>query len=80
VFLDAPDFVWRTLAMLPRLVNDCRREQLCRIEFADREALEPCLLTAGKALELCPPHIPQLDVYALRTTLAEEENRHEREV
>jgi hypothetical protein len=66
--------------MLPRLVNDCRRQQFCGIEFADREALQPCLLTACKALKLCPPHVPQLDVDALRTTLAEEENRHEAEV
>jgi hypothetical protein len=76
VFLDAPDFVWRTLAMLSRLVNDGRGEQLRRIELTDRESLEPGLLSAREALKLCPPVVPQLDVDAVGPTLAEEDNGH----
>jgi hypothetical protein len=80
VFLDAPDFVWRTLAMLSRLVNDGRGEQLRRIELTDRESLEPSLLSAREALKLCPPVVPQLDVNVVGAALAKQKDRHGRGV
>jgi hypothetical protein len=62
--------------MFARLIDHRCGQQLRRIEFADRETFQPCLLTARKALELRPPNIPQLDVNAVRAALAEEDDRH----
>jgi hypothetical protein len=58
VFLDTPLFVGRPFAMLPRLVDHGGSQQLCGIEFANREPLQPCLLTTGQAVKLRPTHVP----------------------
>jgi hypothetical protein len=42
------------------------------------KALQPCLLAAGQALKLRAAHVPQFDVDAVRTALAEEEDSHSR--
>jgi hypothetical protein len=76
VLLDPLGLVWRALAMLPSLIDDRRRQQFRRLEFADREALKPGLLAARETLKLRTPDIPQFDVDAIRTALAEEEDSH----
>lgn len=78
MFLHPANFVWWALAMLARLVDDCGGQQLRRIEFTDREAFQPCFLTARVAMKLRPPDVPYLDVDAIRPALAEQEHRHER--
>lgn len=66
--------------MLARLIDDCSGQQFCRIEFAHREALKPCFLTAREAAKLCAPDVPQLDIDTVRAALAEQKNGHESEV
>jgi hypothetical protein len=70
MILDSADFVWRAFVMFARLIDHRCGQQLRRIEFADRETFEPCLLTAREALKLRPPDVPQLDVGAVRAALA----------
>src|SRR4051812_10909129 len=77
MFLDSPDLVRGTLAVLSRLINDRRRQQFRRVELADGESFEPCLLPARKALQLRSPDVPELDVDPVRATLAEEDDRHQ---
>jgi hypothetical protein len=74
--LNTPGFVRRPLPVLARLIDDGCGEQLGRIEFADSESIEPCLLSAGEAVKLCAPDVPQLDVHAIGATLAEQEDGH----
>lgn len=74
--MNALYFVGRSLAVLPRLVDDCRRQQLRRIEFADGETVKPRFLAACQAVKLCAPDVPQLDIDAVGAALAEEQNRH----
>ena len=74
--LDASGFVRRPLSVLARLIDDGRGEQLRRIELADSESFEPCLLSAREAMKLCAPDVPQLDVHAIGAALAEQEDRH----
>ena len=74
--LDAFGFVRWPLPVLARLVDDGCGEQLGRIELADGESFEPCLLSAREALKLCAPDVPQLDVHTIRTALAEEDDGH----
>lgn len=62
--------------MFTRLIDDGRGEQPRRIEIANRESLEPSFLAAREAVQLCAPHIPQLDVNAIGTALAEEKRWH----
>jgi hypothetical protein len=62
--------------MLPRLIDHRRGQQLCRIELADRKAFKPGFLPARQAVKLRPAHVPQLDVYAVRAALAEQQDRH----
>jgi hypothetical protein len=76
VFLNAAGFVWWAFAMFSRLIDDRSRQQFRRLEFADREALKPGLLAARETLKLRTPDIPQFDVDAIRTALAEEEDSH----
>lgn len=76
VIFDAADFVWRTFPMFASLINDCSREQLCRVEFADREALEPGFLPTREAVKLRSPAVPQLDVDSVRAALAEQNRGH----
>jgi hypothetical protein len=76
MFFDPPDFVWRTLAMFSRLVNDGRGEELHRIELTYRESLEPGLLSAREAVKLCPPVVPQLDVDPVGAAVAKQKDRH----
>jgi len=75
VFLDASDFVWRALAMLPGLIDDCSGQKFRRIEFAHCEALEPCLLTACEAAKLYAPDVPHLDVDTVRAAIDRRERR-----
>jgi hypothetical protein len=80
VLLDPLGLVWRALAMLPSLIDDRRRQQFRRVEFTDREPLEPRLLPARVALELRTSDVPELDVDAIGAALAEQENSHEKPV
>jgi hypothetical protein len=74
--LNALDFIGRSPPVLPRLVNHGRCQELRRIEFADRETIEPSFLTARQAMELRAPDVPELNVDAVRAALAEEQHRH----
>jgi hypothetical protein len=76
VFLNAAGFVWWAFSMFPRLIDDRSRQQFRRLKFADGEALKPALLAARETVKLRTPDIPQFDVDAIRTTLAEEKNSH----
>lgn len=76
MLLDAPDFFRRTLSVLSRLVHDGGGQQLRRIELAHGKSVEPSLLPARQTLQLSPSNVPQLDVDALRPTLAEQKHRH----
>jgi hypothetical protein len=58
------------------LVDHRCGQQLRRVEVADSESFEPCLLSAGEAMKLCAPDVPQLDVHAIRAALAEQEDGH----
>jgi hypothetical protein len=62
--------------MLPCLIDDSGGEQLCRIELAHGESFQPRFVSAGMALELGPIGVPELDVHAVRTALAEEKDGH----
>lgn len=62
--------------MLSSLVDDGARQKLHRIELADREPIEPSLVTAGQAVNPCPPHVPKFDIHTVRPALAKEQNRH----
>jgi hypothetical protein len=73
---NALDFIGRSSAMLSRLVDNRRCQQLGRIEFADRETIEPSLLTARQAMKLGTADVPKLDVDAVRAALAKEQDRH----
>jgi hypothetical protein len=72
VLFDALDFVRWPTAVLARLVNDCRRQQLRGIELTNGESLKPCLLSACQTVHLRATDVPELDVNAVRTTLAEQ--------
>ena len=76
LLMNALHFVGRTLAVLPRLVDDRGCQELRRIEFADRETIEPRLLPARQAVKLRAPHVPQFDIDAVGAALAEEQDRH----
>ena len=76
MLLDSPHFIWRTLAVLPCLIDDCGGQQLRRVELADREPLEPSFLPARQAMQLRPAYVPKLDVDAVRAALAEQQDRH----
>ena len=73
---DALGFVGRPLPMLACLIDEGCGEQLGRIELADSESFEPCLLSAREAMKLCAPDVPQLDVHAIGAALAEQEDGH----
>jgi hypothetical protein len=74
--LNAHGFVRRPLPVLARLIDDGCGEQLGRIELADSESLQPCLLSAREAMKLCALDVPQLDVHAIGAALAEQEDWH----
>ena len=74
--LNAPGFVRRPLPVLARLIDDGCGEQLGRIELADSESFEPCLLSAREAMKLCAPDVPQLYVNAIGAAVAEQEDGH----
>jgi hypothetical protein len=76
MLLNLLHFVWRAFPMFPGLIDHSGREQLRGIEFAHRKAVEPCLLAARQAMKLRPPDIPQLNIHAVRTALAEENDGH----
>jgi hypothetical protein len=62
--------------VLPRLIDDHRREQLGRIEFAHRKTIEPSFVPARHALELSAAYIPELDINSVGATLTEEQDDH----
>src|SRR5258708_19294671 len=62
--MNALDIIRRSLAVLSRLVNNRRCQQLGRIEFADREPIEPSFLIARQAMKLRAANVPKLDVDA----------------
>ena len=62
--------------MFPSLIDNCGSEQLRRVEIAHRESVEPGLLPARQAMQLCAANVPQLDVHTVGAALAEEENWH----
>ena len=74
--MNALDFIGRSLAVLSRLINDGRRQQLRRIEFADCETIEPGFLAAGQAVQLRAADVPKFDIDAVRAALAEKQDRH----
>lgn len=74
--LHALHVVGRAPTVLACLVNDGRRKQFRRIELADRETIEPCLVAASEALKLRAPHVPQFDIDAVRAALTEQQNSH----
>ena len=76
VLFDSLNLLRRTFAVLPSLVDQCGGHQLRDIKLADGESFEPSFLPACEALELRPSHVPELDVHAIGSTLAEEEGRH----
>lgn len=76
VLLNAPDFVRWPTPMFARLVHHCSRQQLRRIELADREAFKPSFMTTREAVNLRPPHVPELDIDAVRAALAEKKDHH----
>ena len=76
MFFDTSDVVWRSLSMLARLVDHGCGQQLRGIEVAHGESLEPRLLPTRQAVKLSAPDVPQLDVHAIGTALAEQENGH----
>jgi hypothetical protein len=74
--VNALDFVGGSLAVLSRLVNNGCDQQLRWIEVADRETIEPSFLAACQAMKLRAANVPKLDVDAVRTALAKEQDRH----
>src|SRR5690349_19940407 len=76
MLLDALHFIGWALSELARLIDDGRRQQLRRIEVADSEPLEPCLMSASDAVKLRALDVPQLDIDAVRAALAEQERGH----
>src|SRR5579871_1115887 len=63
--LDFAHLVRIPLAVLSRLVNQCRSEQLRGIELAHGEAVEPCLPTTGSALDAHPHAVPLAEFDAI---------------
>jgi hypothetical protein len=64
--------------MFPRLIDYRSRQQLRRIELANREAFEPRFMTARQTVELRTADVPKLDVNAVRAALSEQQDRHSR--
>jgi hypothetical protein len=62
--------------MLPSLIEHRGRQEFRRVELAHRESIQPRFLAAGMALELGPIGVPELDVHAVGSALAEEEDGH----
>ena len=63
--------------MFPCLIDQGCGEHLRWIEIADRESLEPRLLTARHAMKLRAAHVPELDIDTVGATLAEQKRRHQ---
>lgn len=80
LLMNALDIIRRSLAVLSRLVDNRGCQQLGRIEFTDRETIEPSFLTARQAMKLRAANVPKLDVDAVRAALAEEQDRHRERV
>jgi len=70
--LNAADFIGRASAVPSGLIHDSGKQQLRRVEFANREALEPRLLTTCQAAKLRAADVPQTDIDTIRAALAEE--------
>ena len=80
LLLQALRFLRTPPAELPRLIDQGCRKKFRRVELADCEAVKPCLLAAGQALNLSAPHVPELDVNAVGAALAQKQNSHSRRV
>lgn len=65
MLLDLPRLLWGSFPVLSCLINDRCAEQLCRIELAHGESVQPRFVSAGMALELGPIGVPELDVHAV---------------
>ena len=79
LLLQALRFLRTPPAELPRLIDQGCRKKFRRVELADCEAVKPCLLAAGQALNLSAPHVPELDVNAVGAALAKQQNSHSRQ-
>lgn len=62
--------------MLPSLIDERPGNELYGVEFADGEAVEPCLAFAAETPEPSAASVPLCDVDAVRAALAEEEDGH----
>lgn len=62
--------------MFARLVNERCSEERPRIEIRNGEAVEPGLVRASQAANSRPPAVPQRQVDAVGTALAEEQRGH----
>ena len=62
--------------VLPSLIDERPRNELNRVDFADREAVEPCLAFAAETPESGAASVPLCDVDAVRAALAEEDDGH----
>jgi hypothetical protein len=62
--------------VLPRLIDERPRNELNRVDFADRKAVEPCLAFAVETPESGAASVPLCDVDAVRAALAEEDDGH----
>jgi hypothetical protein len=62
--------------VLPSLIDERPSNELNRVEFADREAVEPCLAFAAETPEPSAASVPLCDVDAVRAALAEEDDGH----
>jgi len=62
--------------VLSRLVDHRGGQELGGVKIAHGKPLKPRLVSARKALKLCAPDVPELDVDTVGAALAEEEDRH----
>ena len=62
--------------MLPSLIDERSGNELNRVDFADRETVQPCLAFAAKTPESGATSVPLCDVDAVRAALAEEDDGH----
>jgi hypothetical protein len=58
------------------LIDERSSNELDRVDFADREAVEPCLAFAAETSESGAASVPLCDVDAVRAALAEEDEGH----
>lgn len=69
-------FLGAVLSVLPRLIDDGARDELCWVKLAHRKTIEPRLTLTCEAPKPRTSAVPLSDVDAVRTALAEEDDRH----